>query len=262
MRFSIPFIFYIRDYTSISNVGALVVSTGYLFAVFIVVNMKKSTEKIASTSILLFTMPLCCLGNALSLQAPIVLDTAKVDSETFYLTGELEVFDSHAYSRLYKCNDITYRCERTRFFDGGGGAGFRDLHLMIDRTSSSDEIHVIYRNYAGFEMLDFTHGSQPRYYDYPAQLNNYLYYLARYNNNESKTTTYLLYECNLDNTSCKQLPIKYEGNGYLRDTIVDETTAEIKVYIDNEPNQDTLIFTWGKNPRCYVEGCEVAGNLK
>jgi hypothetical protein len=43
---------------------------------------------------------------------------------------------------------------------------------------------------------------------------------------------------------------------------VDETTREISVFIDNEMNQDTLIFTWGETPRCYAQGCEIIEEIK
>jgi hypothetical protein len=45
--------------------------------------------------------------------------------------------------------------------------------------------------------------------------------------------------------------------GLYRNTIADEAADEIRVFIDSQFGEDTLIFTWGENPRCYVEGCEI-----
>jgi hypothetical protein len=139
----------------------------------------------------------------------------------------------------------------------GGGGSFQPIKLMIDKMGNPNEVNVIRMPTAKVSWLEYTYGEQPRYYDYPAQLNTHLYYLAYYHNPEPKSTTFWLYECNLNNTSCKQLPIRYVGFGYLRNTVADETTEEISVYIDNQMDQETLIFQWGEKPQCFVEGCEI-----
>jgi hypothetical protein len=36
-----------------------------------------------------------------------------------------------------------------------------------------------------------------------------------------------------------------------------EASNEINIYIDEDANRDTLIYTYGEYPRCYVEGCEI-----
>jgi hypothetical protein len=274
LRFGIPLIFFVNNYRNISYYGAGVLVIGYALAIIkstfamlgmiLDKNITYSKFNILGVVIFIFTIPLCCLGSLLSLQTPTVMDTVNINEHTFFLTGELEFLDSHAYSRLYKCNKATYQCEQTIFFDGGGGAGFRPLHLMIDKLHNPNEVNVIYTEYDSSERLEFTYGAQPRYYDYPVQLNDHLYYLAHYRYTEYRpvSTTFVLYECELDNTSCKQLPIQYEGFGRLRDTTVDETTGEINVFIDNQINQDTLIFTWGEQPRCYVKGCEILDETK
>jgi hypothetical protein len=269
MHFRIPLIFFLDNYNNISYYGALALVIGYGLTVFILVfaifammlSRNANIPKIGIFSAVMFvvTIPLCCLSSMLPLYIPTVLDAKKIDHDTYYLTGELMPFKSRAFSRLYKCNNINRQCEQTIFFDGAGGAGFRPLHLMIDKLDSPDEVNVIYTGHDGFERLEFTYGAQSRYYDYPAQLNSHLYYLAYNRNIEPKLTTFWLFKCNLDNTSCVQLPIMYEGTGYLRYTKlnIDEKTSEISVYIDDEIGQDTLIFTWGENPRCYVQGCEI-----
>ena len=267
LRFRVPFVFYVANYSKLSYFGALVLLAGYVFTISLLIYTKGlHKSRIKKLGIILFamTVPLCCLSSTIVPSLPIVLDKAEISNTTYYLTGELEVLDSHAFHRLYKCNEMRFLCERTPFF-AGGGASFRPLHLMIDSTTVPNEINVTWTSYDGeATFLEYTYGAQPRYYDYPAQLGNHLYYLAHYRYSEfrPKSTTFVLYECKLDNTSCKQLPIKYVGFGYLRDTIADETTGEISVFIDNQTNQDTLIFTWGENPRCHVGGCEILEELR
>ena len=169
----------------------------------------------------------------------------------------LSFLDVHVYHHLYKCNNSELLCDATPF-EAGGGASFLPLSLMFDKPTFPNEINIVHTRFGdGFKYLEYTYGKEPRYYDYPALLNDHLYYLAHYYNPGPKTTTFLLYECNLDNTSCKQLPIRYVGSGYLRDTVANEAKGEINVFIDDQMEQDTLIFTWGKNPQCFVEGCEI-----
>ena len=260
MCFSIPLVFYINNYHTLSYIGAFVLSGGYIFTICLLIYAKdihKSRNKLLGVIMFLITIPLCCLGTVIALSLPVVMDKAQISNTTYYLTAELETFDIHAFHRLYICNNLSFLCKQTPF-QAGGGASFQPLHLMIDKAVNPDEINILRTSYdSKFSFLEYTYGTQSRYYDYPAQLNDHFYYLAYYDKPASKSNTYLFYECKLDNTSCRQLPIKYNGSGYLRDTVADKTTGEVSVFIDNEINQDTLIFTWGEQPRCYVKGCEI-----
>lgn len=270
LRFGIPLVFYVNNYRTISYIGVFVLSVGYIFTIFMVLfsqvsirSLQFSKIRILGAVIFLFTTPLCCLSSALALYIPTVIDTTTIDGKTYYLTGELEFLDSHTNHGLYKCDDASHQCEKTPFW-AGGGASFQLLNLMVDKTTNPNEINVTWTSpWDGFTtILEYTYGTQPRYYDVPAQLNDHLYYLAYYRNPEPNSTTFLLYKCELDNTSCKQLPFQYKGSGVFTDTIADEATGEINIFIDDQTNQDTLIFTWGEHPRCYVEECQILENLK
>lgn len=261
VRFSIPLVFYVNNYRGISSIGAFTLSVGYVSTICLLIyNKNLSKSGFAKIGVIVFamTVPLCCLSNAIFLSLPTVLDKAEISHTTYYLTGEPELLDVHVFHHLYKCSNSEFLCELTPF-EAGGGASFLPLSLMVDMSTAPNEINIVRTRFGdGFTFLEYTYGKESRYYDYPAQLNDHLYYLAYYRNPEPKSTTFLLYECNLDNTSCLQLPIMYEGSGYLRYTNmnIDEETSEISVYIDDEIGQDTLIFTWGENPQCYVQGCE------
>jgi len=270
VRFRIPLIFYVSNYKEISLVGVLVLSAGYIFTIGLLIFAKSSNKfAIRKLGVVVFalTIPLCCLGNAIFLSLPTVMDKAEISNTTYYLTGEIEVFDVHTFHHLYKCDDSRFACEQTSFYEGGD-ASFDPLRLMIDKTTNLNEINVIWVSPDGNTFLGYTYGAQPRYYDYPAQLNDHFYYLAYYDYPNSPPTTFVLFECKLDNTSCKQLPILYTGLGRSRETIADETTGEISVFMGNEFDQKTLrynktlIFTWGENPRCYVPGCEILEETK
>ena len=266
MRFRIPLVFYINNYRYIGYIGALVFYISYVFIIPMMYFSQISIQsfKISKIGILravmfLTTTLLCCISSAALPSLPRVLDKTELSNTTYYLTGELEVLDVHAFHRLYKCNNSSFLCEQTPFY-AGEGSSFLPLHLMIDKTTNPDEINVTRTSYDGEStFLEYTYGTHPRYYDYPVQLNDHLYYLAhyRYTVYRPESTTFVFYECKLDNTSCKKLPVQYEGFGIFRDTTINETTGEISVFIDDEVGQDTLIFTWGENPQCYVQDCEI-----
>ena len=260
VRFSIPLLFYVSNYKEISLVGLLLLSVGYIFTIFALIYTKsisKSGIRIFGIIIFAFTVPLCCLNVAVAIfpYHTTVLDKAQISNTTYYLTGVINE-DGHYFRDLYKCTNNHFACEKTPFYSGGGSSVWH-WHLMIDKTTDPNEINVILAYSDGDEVLEYTYGAQPRYYDYsPAQLSDHLYYLSYPEDfTYYKPTIFTLYECKLDNTSCKKLPIQYTGLGRLREMKTDETTGEISVFIGNK--YKTLIFTWGENPRCYVEGCEI-----
>lgn len=260
VRFSIPLIFYIDYYQSLSYIFTLIIITSYIFTLAIITHLNKSRSKTLGLILLFAFMPFCCLSSYFSLYNPIILDSDVIGDMTYYLTGKLDAFDPRTDHQLYECTNSRFLCVQTPFWEGGG-ASFRPLQLMVDEKGNPNEINVTWTAPLGeIVFLDYTYGKQPRYYDYPAQFNNRQYYLAHIHNTSPQPNTYLLYECRLDNTFCKQLPIKYEGFGSFRDTRVNEVTGEINVYIDDQMDQETLIFSWGENPRCYIDGCVILGD--
>jgi len=106
-------------------------------------------------------------------------------------------------------------------------------------------------------------GDHPRVYvRYPVQLGNHVYQMAANTRDFKKCATtpscdgytITLYECNLDYTCCDPLPVQYtitlQNNIYLG---ANEATNEINASDDN----DTLIFTYGAHPVCYVDKCVI-----
>jgi hypothetical protein len=260
VRFDIPLVFYVSNYKEIDLIGALVLSAGYFFTIIALIYARSSRKlgiRILGIILFVFTLPLGCLSMLLA-TPPTVLDKVQISNTTYYLTSVINV-DGHYFRDLYKCTNNHFACEKTPFYSEGD-TSVTHWRLMIDKTTDPNEINVIRVSSDGDEVLKYTYGAQPRYYDYsPAQLNDHLYYLSYPEDfTYYKPTIFTLYECKLDNTSCEKLPIQYTGIGRSKETIVDETTGEINVFIDDDQwGQDTLVFTWGEKPRCYVEGCEI-----
>ena len=180
---------------------------------------------------------------------PSRLDVAQLGTNTYHLTSEKGEWSLH-YLELYKCGNYNLHCEQLPFGsrDHNGGHIVRDI--------SNSEINVV--NDSG--SLIYTYGDHPRYYDSDSrtQLKSRLYYLSEECDELScNLFTYTLYECGLNNISCKQVQfkfkIKHEVYLYLESN---KAVNEISVYNDYGNNK-TLIYTYGSHPRCYVEGCEI-----
>lgn len=251
--FRIPLIFYLHNYfRTISYMGLftlLAVSILTLATIIIARN-----RRVLGIIVLIVSTPLCCLSNIFTLYLPTILDTAHLSNETYFLTGEHEIFDARSFHYLYKCTDIKFDCERIPFWEGGGGSSFWPIHLMID----NNEVHVMYTLYDNFTRLEYTYGVPSRHYEFPEQLEDSLFYLAYYQDAKNgNLRTYLLYKCHLDNTNCTQLPFKYQGSEIYANVEADEVKKEIKVFIDSEVEKEILIYIYGAHPRCFVDGCEI-----
>jgi len=115
------------------------------------------------------------------------------------------------------------------------------------------------------DVLSYSHGENTTGFDDYAgtQLNGYRYFLSFKCNNwydyTCESETYTLYECGLDYKSCDSLPIRYTGKNIIFLTLEsDELADTVNLYEEAVlTDEKIMIFTWGKNPKCYVEGCEI-----
>jgi hypothetical protein len=254
--FRVPLVFHFDNYQEISFFVGFFLLGGYIFAIFLKV-LGNPEVKVISKILFVITALLCVVSNIINLWPVIVLDTVSLNNNTYYLTGEPEIVDIHSFHYLYKCNSNSFLCERTSFYSGGG-ASFRSLYLMEE----NNEIHVIDTLFSDFPVLVYTYAKQPRFYSYPAELDSHFYYLAYYLDPEAIipfTKRYMLFECNKENRDCVRLPFRYEKDGSYANVEAIEAIREIRVFIDTELDQETLVYTYtyGKNPQCYVEGCEI-----
>ncbi len=114
-------------------------------------------------------------------------------------------------------------------------------------------------------VLTYSHGMKKvSYYDWAGtQLGQNRYFLAwqcdEWGINTCDLETYTLHECTLEYKSCDPLLISYTDTS--ADILVleaDKISNEIRLYDDYDYNLERiLIFTYGENPRCYVEGCQI-----
>lgn len=158
------------------------------------------------------------------------------------------------YYQFTKWKGIKYE---TFFF---GYPGY-DYKIICDEKQNEANVVI-----PSLEAIDYTDGASPHSYIHSsARLNDALFIVSNEwhipdgcNPNspwDCDSFIYTLYECKSNYTECHPLPIRYingdEKYSYLE---IDLIENEINLFSTED---DTLIFTYGKNPRCYVEGCEI-----
>ncbi|SRR6266498_513595 len=185
---------------------------------------------------------------------PRIKASAHFGNNTYYITSNLPFFECCGYYQFtkwqsmfqYESNFYIYTMPPVRF--------------IYDKTT--DEVSLV--DVSGdFETLYETFGKSNRSYEGYAKLGNHLYYASakcdRIEKGFCEAWIYVLYQCDLDNTSCKMLPIEYtttlDGWGDLQ---ARESTKEIDFYFDAGIWSDAiLIYTYGDSPRCFVDGCSI-----
>lgn len=181
---------------------------------------------------------------------PTVVDTANISKFKYYVTRELND-DFYNHINFYKCKRGGFSCDVLY-----SSLGWGDTKIIVDEEKGEVSL---YEN----STLKYTNGTNSRYYQgYDASLGNYLYLLGwtcnEVNFTDCEDVAYILYQCELDFKSCDPLPIQYTSyyDNYSLALDANQLTGEISLFEDFD-DSSTLIFIYGKNPRCYVDGCEI-----
>ncbi len=203
--------------------------------------------RLASSSLWgIFTVPLVFISIFINIiyliwHFPIIKDHAVYNGEKYYLVWHSQGVELRANTTLYRCQQWSLRCQSVYSSNQG-------TNIIIDKEK--DEISLI-----RYDSLIYTHGPSPRnYQSYTLLLEDELYAIAWV----YKKNSYVLFNCNTDYKSCDPLPIEYKSyfdNSYL-ELEINEQTKEINL-LDTSSDIATLIFTYGENPRCYVDKCEI-----
>ncbi len=191
---------------------------------------------------------------------PDVYKTVTFNGATYYITWNDEpehedyvqltkrrgVFDYETYVLMYKRSP--------------------EMKFLIDEKAKEVSVVIVYSN-----ELSYTDSTPPRFYEEGSsvQSSNHRYYasskyvkdISCYGGFTCQVLTYTLYECELDNTGCRLLPFEYTtGDGGGDSTLeVNEATNEINFYLGmgEYPFKKTLIYTYGSNPQCHIDGCVI-----
>jgi hypothetical protein len=203
-------------------------------------------------------LPVLCLNILFfTVFCPVVTDTARLGKLKYYIVEGVDD-DFHSYRNFYKCKKWSFDCQSLySSYDSPFGS------IIIDEQKG--EINLLS---LGASSILYTDGEQPRFYaPTTAQFRNHKYQFSQKCNDldneqgfyDCGNYTFTLYECNLDYRSCDPFPVQYTTGYY--DTLFiiegDEHIGELNIYNGYPEEGGILIASYGKNPRCYVEGCEI-----
>lgn len=143
----------------------------------------------------------------------------------------------------------------------GLGQTHYDLKLVFDKKMHL--VSLARESILDYDPLVYTDSLPPRAFWEDAEFEGKRYYLAYVCNQDPENRyrciyTYTVYRCELDNTSCSQLPFQYIVKNFQAEEIIverDNKTNTINIYLEDRVS--VLIFSDGDHPRCYVDGCEI-----
>ena len=230
-----------------------------LFSGYTAYNLyQKPSSDNKSLRILLFfaILPILSLNIAYPISFfPKIVAQKEFGDFKYYIVRQYDI-DYHSYLSFYKCEKESYSCSLlySNFIQKNWDK------ILVDKKKN--EVSIVRSSDNG---LAYTDGDNPRQYEVGSvQLGDHVYQMAidDHDYRECMSTpscnsyTYTLYECDLDYTSCDPLPVQYsETNheyewGYLD---INEAASEINAY----SIKDSLIFTYGENPVCYIDRCVI-----
>ena len=192
---------------------------------------------------------------------PQVGETAEFGGFKYYEVATADS-DYHGLVLFYKCKKWSFDCQIL-----SGNYSLTGTKIIIDEQQNEVSWFE-----TGFQRLLITDGGNFRgYTGLSAQFQGHQYQISdrcnkfsdKYGAYSCESYTYILYQCNLEYTACKPLPIQYttDFDVYL-DLIVNEETNELELHKNYDEKYEPLILTYGEHVRCYVEGCEILEKQK
>ena len=179
--------------------------------------------------------------------------SAHFGKTTYYITSNLPFLECCGYHQFTEWQGFL-RYESSFF-------GYNVPQLKFIYDEKMNEVSLVDVS-EGSEQLYMTLGEHSLSYAGYAQLDTHLYYISTVCNLDEErlcgTWTYILYQCELDNTLCTRLPIEYTGDDRSVNLKTNGVTEEIEFYLESYfSDARELIFTYGEHPRCFVEGCSI-----
>lgn len=146
-----------------------------------------------------------------------------------------------------------------------------DVQFVYDEEKKSMMVVSTFRR--GGELLYIDNGtSHQDFQGYTGtEFENHIYFVSM-NCNWDKTSsscdpsTYSIAKCNLDLTTCENLPFQYQDRYAYPYLEVDKENNELDFILEfadppyglgERTLSEVKIYTYGAHPRCYVEGCKI-----
>ncbi|PKO12738.1 MAG: hypothetical protein CVU39_22490 [Chloroflexi bacterium HGW-Chloroflexi-10] len=245
----IGFYFYIPLFIEIKRIFLLVLVIGYLLLLStIMISNKGEIKRIV---IFVVAIPFCALFSILSLDFPEkIVASSDLGNRRYYITFEEYLKEPRTTLRIYRCHTNQIRCDRiykTMWVDW-----IPDIEMIADKKSN--EMHVLLER-----TLFFADGESLREIVEHEEVGNYYYYISVYPYNwfSKDEHTYRLHKCPVTFIACDQLPFQYTDMATGFDIVFDENADELKVYKSSYQAEDTLVYTFGAEAKCYVDECSI-----
>jgi hypothetical protein len=212
-----------------------------------------STKKISRSIMLaigpLISIPMFCIFAFLAVSPDLLIGSAKLDNNHYYVTVPTEFGDMWDDHLLYKCNEKDLEC-KIIFNELLGGSLIYPASFFVD--NHTHEIHFFLGRW-----LEYTDGPYPHEYE-PIQvgvIDSSYFGLLTYEKNSQHE--FVITKCDGeyldDKLSCAVLPFRYSTKTFDKaELVTDENAKEIKLLID-----DKLIFNYDTTPHCHTDGCVI-----
>jgi hypothetical protein len=234
--------------------GILMVIYGGLLIIFLL-----AKRTILKTVLFIIISTIFTLNSVyLFIHMPRVKFAAKCNGITYYITSIRPLSDEQWTFDMYSKWESIFK--------------FKSFQFGVVKEIVCDEKNRETHFMNGYDIMSYSDGENPQwFYEYAStQLKDSVYLMSETSENcelpddegyyTCDTSVYILYKCKSDYTNCAPLPITYRTNRY--DTTYDlranEKTSEISLFeMYSQGDNETLIFTYGENSHCYVDGCTI-----
>ncbi len=242
-------------YYEARKVLPIIIIVGFCFLLLSL--FKSKISSVFRLLLLIGIVPLSCwniLYAVMWIEYP--LNSVELGERNVFLVTGFETGEIFIGCYLYECDSKSLDCQSTTLSLAETDACKYPTKLIADEETS--ELHILLK----FPMdesyrLYYTDGLQPRHYLDEIEFDNDVYALAYFHEwtVQKAPFLYMLYKCTRD-YSCQRLPFQYKVappvQYYRAEIKPAEATKEFDVFIGDE-----VIYTYGENPRCYVEGCSL-----
>ncbi|MBN2503636.1 MAG: hypothetical protein JXB38_22865 [Anaerolineales bacterium] len=252
----------------------------YLFPIFIYFKVVNSIQLSAIVAVLLIVplilvaryrliyrniYPICIAFSVFLFPYTSWIESSAVLGEDYYyLVGS--AFELTSYD-LYKCNSWGLKCQYLYSKSVGG---------QVDHVITSAEMQEVYLfeymdllfvdgqarvdSYKQFILCDMEDFGDELYIVNALEVEGKIRFLLHRWHREtlsSEVLPFIYYKDEIDEPWLTMMEDRSSFETYreLLDLVVDEENHELNIFVDDE-----LIYTYGDNPRCHVEGCVIPGN--
>lgn len=245
---------------SYQSLGAAGVTGGliflFLFSGSVVFLVRHRKRAFLFSAVLFFVLNIYIITNF-----PVLLDSAKLNGVTYYLTYT----DSGDPSFITTELTIWKGWFKHEMLQSSKYAGVFNYDYDLGLVG-------VVADFEDYEILLYSlrDGELLRSYHQRTEYDNHLFYISRecinptgdkWNPCEKWKNT--IYQCSMENISCVSLPFQYTSPERIVHLELNEISGEINFLINGDTSgpidEFILVYSYGPNPRCYVEGCEILG---